>query len=91
MLVGTVHPHMCGGKKGLHCFLRIDFCDWYLNEIIESQMYLWNTAMPHSSVTGAVGESEVNTCADENQRWVITKASTQSPPNLRVREGIPSG
>ena len=47
--------------------------------------------MLHSSVTGAVGESEVNRCADENQRWVITKALTQSPPNLRVREGLPSG
>lgn len=91
MLAGTVHPHTCGGKKGLHCFLRIDFYDWYLNEVIESPTYLWNTAMLHSSVTGAVGESEVNRYADENQRWVITKALTQSPPNLGVREGLPSG
>lgn len=79
MLVGTVHPHMCGGKKGLHCFLRIDFRDWCLNEMIESQRDPWNMAMLHSSVTGAAGELKVNRCADENQRWAITKALTQRP------------
>lgn len=91
MLAGAVRPRTCGGKKELHCFLPIGFYDRYLNEIIKSQPYLWNTAMLHSSVTGAVGESEVNRCADENQRWVITKALSQSPPNLGVREGLPSG
>lgn len=82
--------HTCGWKKGLYCPLLIDFSDWCLNEIIESQTYLWNVVMLHSTVTSAVGKSEVNRCADENQRWVITRALTQTPPNLRVREGLPS-
>lgn len=88
---GNCIPTHVRGEERAALFLCIDFYDCYLNEIIKSQTYLWNTAMLHSSVTGAVGESEVNRCADDNQRWVITKALIQSPPNLRVREGLPSG
>lgn len=50
VLAGAVHPHRCGGEKGLPWLLCINFDAWYLNDIIESQVYLWNTAMLHSSV-----------------------------------------
>lgn len=85
---GNRTPTHVGKRKGCIVFLHIDFSDRYLNEIMEPQTYLRNTAMLHSAVTGAVGDSEVNRCADKSQRWAITKALTE-PSKPQGAEGSP--
>lgn len=70
---GADHTPTCvEGRK--HCIV---FVYWLLWLVFKWGYHrLWNTAMLHS-----IGKSEVNRCADENQRWAITGAWTQILPS----------